>query len=95
VSKTFPIMWPGANRAEQRRYQDLGCPRWLPWELVEPARQRAQDNHDQSLETLARRGGLDPVEMVCALRGIPLRRWRELDETECIVELRKLGQVKP
>lgn len=46
-----------------------GCPRHLPWELVAPHEGQALDNHDQSLETLHSRGGLDPVELYLVMTG--------------------------
>ncbi len=58
---TFPILLGG------REGQELvaqGCPRSLPWSVVAPYEERAQLNHDQSLERLAERGGLGPSELV-------------------------------
>ena len=47
----------------------------IPWSLMEPGREQAMRNHNQTLERLAERGGLDPVEAVGALLGL---RWRDL-----------------
>ncbi len=44
----------------------------IPWECVAPFEEQAQRNHSQSLETLARRGGLSAVELWCVMHGV---RW--------------------
>ena len=43
----------------------------VPWQLVEPYKDRAQRNHSQSLETLASRGGLSIVELYYLLHDAP------------------------
>ena len=48
------------------------CPRQVPWEWLAPHEKQAKENHDQNLETLASRGGLDPLEMWCVLHD---RKW--------------------
>lgn len=63
--KLFPVMG-----------RKLGDPKlYVPWELVEPARAQAMHNHDQTLERLAERGGLDPVELYGALHR---KNWTDL-----------------
>jgi len=57
----FPIL---LSNGEDRARPD--CPRSVPWAFVEPFRARAQDNHDQTLERLAQRGGLCPRELWAA-----------------------------
>lgn len=52
----------------------LPCPRSVPWELVAAHAKQAKLNHDQTLERLAERGGLDPRELWCVVHGKP---WRE------------------
>lgn len=39
----------------------------VPWDLIAPHEAQAIANHEQSLEELARRGGLSPNEMMCVL----------------------------
>ena len=46
--------------------------RAVPWDFMEPHRKQAADNHDQTLERLAERGGLSPHEAICAIRGIDI-----------------------
>lgn len=38
------------------------CPSSIPWDAIRPYAGQALVNHDQTLERLAERGGLDPVE---------------------------------
>lgn len=42
----------------------------IPWALVEPWRRQAMRNHGQTLERLAERGGLHPIEMYNCAHGI-------------------------
>jgi hypothetical protein len=49
----------------------------IPWSLISPYASQAKDNHDQTLERLAERGGLDPGELWCIVHG---RRLREMPE---------------
>ncbi len=65
--RMFPLLWPGLK--ERAQLDELGCPRRVPWSFVKKAEARIMSNHDQSLETLARRGGLDPVELMFAFDG--------------------------
>lgn len=46
----------------------------LPWALIAPHEAQAQENHGQTLERLAERGGLDPVEAYAVLTD---RHFRE------------------
>ncbi|KKL57648.1 hypothetical protein LCGC14_2233330 [marine sediment metagenome] len=64
--KTFPLLESGGHKSQQR-LEELGCPRMVPWSLVAPHQQQAQANHNQSLETLARRGGLAANELLAVL----------------------------
>lgn len=53
----------------------LDGPTVIPWELVGPHERQAKANHgDQSLDTLAKRGGLSPGELWFVLRD---RAWAE------------------
>lgn len=53
----------------------------IPWEVMAPHAAQAQTNHGQSLEWLAERGGLSPVETLHVLRHV---RWHT-DESRAIV----------
>lgn len=66
-TRKFPILTRGGTKAP--------CPSWIPWEVIEPYEGHAQENHQQTLERLAERGGLDPVEAYFVLTG---RRWNNV-----------------
>ncbi len=63
--RQFPIM-VGRGTAEP-------CPSWIPWDAIAPYEGHALANHDQTLQRLAERGGLDPIEAYMVLTG---RRWK-------------------
>jgi uncharacterized coiled-coil protein SlyX len=46
----------------------------IPWEMISPYEGQALTNHQQSLEELARRGGLDPAEALAVLSCL---KWRD------------------
>ena len=61
------------SNGDRRTYPD--CPRTVPWSFVEPHREQAERNHDQTLERLNERGGLDPVELWAIVHKMnPFRR---------------------
>lgn len=59
----------------------------IPWRAIAPHERQALRNHDQSLETLARRGGLSPCEAVAVLED---RKWRSMPEDESKARLVEL-----
>jgi hypothetical protein len=81
---TEPRMFPVLLSFGERRASP-DCPRWVPWELLEPHEEWALRNHGrQSLETLASRGGLGPCEMVAVLE---CRRWHAMPHAEAVARL--------
>ena len=60
----------------------------LPFAMFKPYENQAQSNHWQSLEQLAKRGGLSLCEAVAILEN---RKWRDMSAAEArarIVDLR-------
>lgn len=45
------------------------CPRSIPWDVIAPYGGQAEVNHSQTLERLAERGGLSPVEAWRVMHG--------------------------
>jgi len=99
VSTRFPII---TDQSRQPREVRDTWPRSVPWSFVEPACKQAHRNHDQSLEELARRGGLAPSELWAVVHGFG---WFEAkrsgtlpDERECgewlIAEMKRIGDIK-
>lgn len=70
VPRRFPVLRQGLTPDERR----LRCPYSIPWSVIEPHAAQAQRNHDQTLERLAQRGGLDPRELLAVLND---RHWRD------------------
>lgn len=54
----------------------------VPWRLVEPHRDQAMQNHGQTLERLAERGGLDWAELFAVMQGWTWREFREFTKTK-------------
>jgi len=75
----FPVLKQG-TRAEM--------PRSVPWAFAERFRAQAEDNHGQTLERLAERGGLCPQEMWVAAHGKRLREIGQVTEQNAIAWLR-------
>jgi hypothetical protein len=95
--RRFPIIVGQSSLPREIRER---WPRSVPWSFVEKFRERAESNHSQTLETLARRGGLGPDEMWLAAHDQPLSRYRQIieppSEEACgewlITEMAKLGE---
>lgn len=51
----------------------------VPWRIIAMHEPQAMENHDQTLERLAQRGGLRPSEMVAVLED---RKWRSMPDDE-------------
>lgn len=68
AEKMFPVLMQFSERV----LLALGCPRYVPWSLLEPHENQALRNHSQTLKRLAERGGLGPDEMVRIIEGL---RW--------------------
>jgi hypothetical protein len=96
--RRFPVITgqSGVPREVHTRW-----PRSVPWAFVETFREQAEDNHDQTLERLAERGGLAPNEMWLAAHGQQLSKFRQTlsppSEEACgewlINVMRKLGEI--
>lgn len=59
--------------------------------MMQPHEHQAIKNHEQDLEELARRGGLDTAEAIMVIRGMPLKAFWEIDweKLNPAVELKK------
>lgn len=61
----------------------------VPWALLAACEHQVKANHGQTLEELARRGGLDPAEALAVLQG---RRWVSMPSDVARRELDALVQ---
>ena len=66
--RRFPVLL-GDQRSIWR-----GVPDSIPWEAISAHEQQARANHGQSLDVLARRGGLSPYELLAVMFDQPF--WR-------------------
>lgn len=66
---TEGVTFPVHSWAQYRREGWKDCPTTVPLEMLKPFETQAVDNHSQDLETLARRGGLCPLEMYAIIHG--------------------------
>ena len=82
----FPILWPAA-RAARQELEALGCPRSVLWPAVAPHEKQALENHGQTLERLAQRGGLSPRELLAVLRGVGWHDVHEVPLAEAVQEI--------
>lgn len=79
--RAFPVITP-------ERWGDE-CPRFIRWDALNE--EWAQNNHGQSLERLAERGGLDPTEIVA---NMDKRPWFNMD-LETAVQVISYFEVTP
>ena len=55
------------------------CPSSIPWDAIAPYEGQAQNNHCQSLEHLASRGGLGPEEAYAVMNGMSIMEMFNID----------------
>jgi hypothetical protein len=72
-----------------------GLPDSIPWEVIAPHEQQANVNHGQSLESLARMGGLSPYELLAVLLDQPFWRCVLPEPTTVIAKVKeKINRVE-
>lgn len=76
--KRFPILWSWASYA--------GWPLSIPFHIIEPHRAQAMTNHQQTIERLAERGGLDPIEAWCVCHDVTWQQRCSLNEARYWLE---------
>jgi len=71
TERQFPVLWQGDQKyiAELKR---LECPRSVPWDFIADHADWCDNNHGQTPERLAQRGGLAPAEMVAVVERLRL-----------------------
>lgn len=91
VEKRFPVL----NQQHCHPSKRKTMPRSVPWAFAEKFRQQALENHEQTLEQLAERGGLAPEEMYLAAHGRKLFPY-DVDEQFAIAWLYEAsGEPRP
>jgi hypothetical protein len=69
------------------------CPKSVPWYMVEDHARQVQYNHDQSVQRLAERGGLNPIELYLVLHDRPLSDHRRVSMERAVEYLKTLHWV--
>ena len=77
--RRFPI--------QDRDHRGREMESWIPWGAIEPHGHRAMQNHGQTLERLAERGGLCPSEAVAVLTDT---HWDTVPEDGARARMREL-----
>lgn len=75
--RQFPVLWQG-SREYIDKLKELNCPRKVPWAFIEQYHDECLNNHDQTPQRLAERGGLGPEEIVAVVNGAHSRKLRML-----------------
>jgi len=83
-ARRFPVL---------RQMSKAVMPKTVPWAFAETLRAQAANNHGQTLERLAERGGLGPEEMYAAAHGWKWGRIGNVTEADAIAWL--VEAVKP
>jgi hypothetical protein len=83
-ARRFPVLNQQSCLPRERK----AMPQSVPWAFAETFREQAKENHYQTLERLAERGGLSPEEMYCAAHGLRVGR-AQVDEQKAIDWLRE------
>ena len=65
--RQFPVLFQ-CHSLQQERKLRAAMPPSVPWALVAEHEAQCQRNHQQSVQRLAKRGGLSPAELLCVLR---------------------------
>ncbi len=65
MSEQFPILQYWRHQRALRSFKPPFIT--VPWNMIEEHQEQCFRNHSQSPETLARRGGLDPSEMLAVI----------------------------
>ena len=87
--RRFPIL---TTYDERRRHPDW--PQSVPWSLVAPHEAQAKANHYQTLERLAERGGLSPLEMLAVITDRDYDEVSKLDPDEAVTLIMRQGGLE-
>jgi len=76
--RPFPVL---LDYKEHKQFPDF---RSVPWEWLAPHESQALANHDQTLKTLASRGGLSPQEMLAIVHHVHVRTYLKMPLADAI-----------
>jgi hypothetical protein len=81
------VIMPGQFPIQRIDESEVEQPTSIPWDLIAPHERRADLNHGQTLQELARRGGLSVTEAVAVIQD---RRWHRMEVRQAVEELNGL-----
>jgi len=84
--KAFPVMFDMELQGVYKKH--LGCPSWVKWSQLDES--WAKNQHSQSLEKLASRGGLHPLEVMANLKRVDWREVKDMKIEEVIPILKEI-----
>lgn len=87
--RLFPILLCPDEIPAVRRDGGMSVLIAMPWDLVKQHEKQCLENHSQTVDTLARRGGLGASELVAVLEN---RRWKPMKDIEAHQRLRELHE---
>lgn len=90
----YPVLFGQTDEFNEARHDGTPYPRSVPWALVSEHGEQAKLNHSQTLERLAERGGLSPLELWCVVHD---KKWHEkgaMTESKAIEWLRTVDGVE-
>jgi hypothetical protein len=90
VSRRFPIMIQHYSKSYEVLRRGPGS---IPWPMIAPHEARAKKNHDQTLERLAERGGLDAYEAVWVLTDQPWSSSGDITDQQAVDQLWELYEA--
>jgi hypothetical protein len=80
--RMFPV---NIDYVYRKKHED--CPSGIPWHVIKEYEEQAIKNHTQTLNGLAKRGGLSPTEIYAVMHN---RKWQVMKEQDAIDYLRSL-----
>ena len=91
---SYPVLQGQTDEARNAYEKRTEYPRTVPWELVRDHDKQAQSNHSQTLERLAQRGGLSPLELWCVVNDMKWHQKGDMTEAKAIEWLRTVKGVE-
>jgi hypothetical protein len=90
----YPILFGQTTEFHEARRNKTPYPSEFPWKLIEAHNAQAQSNHSQTLERLAQRGGLSPLEIWCVVNDKKWHNKGDMTEAKAIEWLRSIEGVE-
>lgn len=90
---SYPVLFGQTEEFYAARRNGTLYPRSVPDSVIEGHDEQAQKNHSQTLERLAQRGGLSPLELWCVVHDVSFFSNHGMTEEKAIAWLRTIDGV--